>query len=180
MKKPPRYSPKDIRNIRVGSVLTMLICVFVLLIPDFYEWTAEIPPFEQLQIASGDLTYQKVGKNKNEWLTGLKSASGETYFTCAAGIGHPDCLLPVSEYTRLAGKPTTIWWFEQPVYLFVTHKRAVRLVVDGDEKVSYEKTLVVAKKNAKFAIWMAFIELGLFISIVVWFELRIREQKNEQ
>lgn len=180
MKKPPRYGSKDIRNIRIGSVLTMLIWVFVLFIPFLYEWTAEIPPFDRLQVASGDLTYKKVGKNRNEWLTGLKSATDETYFTCAAGVGHPDCLFPVSEYTKLAGKPTTIWWFEQPVYLFVTKKRVVRLVVDGEEQISYEKTLGVAKKNSKFVFWMAFITLVIFISIVVLFENRIREQKNEQ
>lgn len=186
MKKPPRYSAKDIRNIRIGSVLSILIYVFIVLIPLFYTWIAKIPTFDQLQVASGELTYKNVGKNGNDYLTGIKNITGVTYFSCASGMsssmfgGHPDCLFPVAEYPKLAGKPATIWWFEQPVYLFVTHKHLVRLVVAGEEKISYEKSLAWSRSSSKSAPWFIFIMLGLFTLIIVWFEFRIREQKNEQ
>lgn len=177
---PLRYSAKDIRNIRIGSLLLVPLWVFMILIPFGYEWWAEIPPFEQLQVTSGELTYQDLGK-RGDRMTGIKSASGTDFFTCATGqYDHTDCVFPMAEYEKLAGKPATVWWYEQPVYLFSTQKRLVRLVVDGEEKMSYERVVHLTGNAAGAAPWYIFVMLFLFISIVVGFERMIRGQKNEQ
>ncbi|WP_162084905.1 hypothetical protein [Sulfuriferula nivalis] len=181
MKKPPRYSAKDVHNIRIGSLLTFLIYVFIILIPLSYTWMVTIPPINQLQVTSGELTYKKVGKNGSEYLTGIRNSAGVTYFTCASGIfgEHPDCLFPVTEYPKLAGRPAVAWWYEQPVYFFVMHKHLVRVVVTGEEKISYEKTLAWSRSTSKSAPWFILIMLGVFILIIVWFEVRIKESVTE-
>ena len=177
---PPRYSAKDIRNIRIGSLLLIPLWMFMILIPFSCTWWAEIPPFEQLQMTSGELTYQDVGK-RGDRLTGIKSESSTIFFTCAEGkFFHPDCLFPMAEYEKLSGKPATVWWYEQPVYLFSTQKRLVRMVVAGEEKMSYEKTVRFTAIGAKWAVRVIFVVLVLFISIVIGFERMIRRQEHEQ
>lgn len=175
-----RYSERDIRNIRIGSVLTMLLYVFFVLIPSSYSALAEIPPLDRLQVTSGELTYQEVGK-RGDRLTGIKVGSETIFFTCAPEkFVHPNCLVSKTEYENLAGKSATVWWFDQPIYLFSTQKRLVRLVVAGEEKESYAKTVDVTRRIAKSAPWFIWGALVLFISIVVGFEFIIRRQQHEQ
>jgi len=173
------YSAKDIRNIRMGSLLLMLGYVFIIFIPLAYTWLAEIPPFQQLQVISGELTYKDVGK-RGDRLTGVKTGAGAVFFTCSDGkFGEaPDCLFPYNEYEELSGSPVTVWWFEQPVYPFVTQNKLVQLVVDGEEKLSYEKTLVLTLHASDIAPWFAGVLLILFVLIVILFERRIRRQGN--
>jgi hypothetical protein len=177
---PRRFGPKDIRNIRIGYFVLALIFVFLILIPLGYTWRAEIPPSHQLRVTAGTLTYQEIGKRGNR-LTGIETKSGTFYFTCSKGKygSYPDCLFPLSEYEKLSGKPATVWWFEQPVYLFSTQKRLVRLDVSGEEKVSYEKTLKLTKSSAEDALWFIGAMFIAFISIVVWFERMIGREKHE-
>lgn len=176
-----KYSQKDIRNIRIGSVICVLIYIFIVLIPLFYTWHAEIPPLGSLNKTSGKFTYKKIG-NKGNYLVGVSSSSSATFFTCAASKfgAYPDCLQGKSEYEKLVDQPTTAFWFEQPVYLFSTQKRLVKLIVSGEEKRSYEKTVTVTRRSKASAPWWIFILLILFTAIVVGFELKIWRQKNEQ
>ena len=180
MKNTRRYSAKDIRNIRIGSFLLIPIYIFIIFIPLAYTWFAEIPPFQQLQITSGELTYKDVGR-RGDRLTGVKLDLDTIFFTCAKGKfgAAPDCLSPYSAYEELAGKPVTVWWFEQPVYLFVSQKRLVRLVVAGEERMSYEKTLMLTRHASDNALWFAGVLLILFVLIVIGFERRIRRQGHE-
>lgn len=86
----------------------------------------------------------------------------------------------MKEYERLAGKPATVWWYEQPVYLYTTQKRLVRLVAAGEEIRSYEKTVHFTEAAAKSAPWFIFVLLVLYISIEVGFERMIRRREHEQ
>ncbi|MBC2731585.1 hypothetical protein [Thiobacillus sp.] len=175
-----RYSTNDIRNIRIGSALSMLIYIFVILIPSTYAWLAEVPPQNQLQVMTGKLVYQD-GPRRGDKLTGIQAASGTVFFTCSTEkFVHPNCLFPVTEYKSLSGKLATAWWFEQPIYLLSTQKRLVRLVVDRKEILSYGKTVDVTKKSAKSAPWFIGIWFALFVSIVIGFERLIRRQQHEQ
>lgn len=171
----PRYSARRIRNIRLGSLLLVPFYIFVIFIPNYYTWIADIPLIEGLQVTSGEFTYQNVGNRGNK-LTGIKTASGTIYFSCSRGkFGeNPDCLFPMSEYERLAGQPATVWWYEQQVNLFDTQKRVVRLVIASKEKVSYEKTVNLTNKSSRNAVWIMFVMLVVFILIVVGFERMIR------
>lgn len=176
-----RYSAKNIRNIRIGYFALVLIYVFFVLIPLSYTWRATIPPPDQLQVTSGELAYKDVGKRGNR-LTGIETASGTIFFTCAKGKfgAYPDCIFPKTEYEKLAGQPATVWWFEQPIYLFSTQNRLVRLVVAREEKMSYVKAVHLTEEAAKSAPWFIGVLLVLFVSIVVGFERMIRRQQREQ
>lgn len=179
MKSHTPYSPRQIRNIRIGSVVSLLLYLHMIFIPLVYEWRPAVPPMAQLQVARGELTFQDVGKGDR--LTGIKSATGTTFFSCATGkIGHPNCLFDLGDYEKLAGKQATLWWYEQPIYLFTTQKRVVRLIVNEEEKISYEKTALWTEKSASRAPWYIFIVLVIVVSIVVGFELKIRRERHEQ
>lgn len=176
---PPRYNAKNIRNIRIGYVLSILIFTGMIFIPDIYTLRAKIPPFEELQVTSGEFTYQDVGK-RGEKLTGIRTTSGVIYFTCATfKFDHPDCF-HMSEYEKLVGKPSTVWWYEQPIYLFMTQKKLVQLIVADEEKISRNNTVRITILAARDAPWFIFVVLVMFSSLVFGFERKIRRQEDEQ
>lgn len=181
MTTPPRTGTRRFnkRHVRIGNLLLVPLYVFAILLPFGYTWRAEIPPPDQLQVITGELTHQDVGRGGDR-LTGLKTASGTLYFSCAtAKFDHPNCLKP-PEYERLQGKVATVWWFEQPIYPFIKQKRLVRLLADDKERKTYEMTLRDTESAKKIAPWFMVVAAILFLSIGVGFERAIRRQDHEQ
>lgn len=181
---PPEgwWGKKHIREIRIGYVVLALIYVFVILIPLLYERNTRIPEMGELLQTNGNLICKEIG-NRGDYLTGVKIVDGQPqFFTCSGGSfgARPDCFGPrVDKCQKLSGKQTTVWWFEQPVYLFSTQKRLVRLAVDGKEEISRERTMELAKKGSLLSTWLIFVMLGLFLLIVVGFERMIRRHGHE-
>lgn len=63
------------------------------------------------------------------------------YFTCRNGeIGERHDCLKFEQLKSLKGKNAEIMWFEQKVNIGSTQKRLARLVLEGNEIISLEKT----------------------------------------
>lgn len=172
----PRYTTQQARNYRLSYFALLAGFLFVIVIPGFYDWTSEIPNLEGLHETEGNFTYKVTGRHNEDRLMGIITNTGTMYFSCGQGyIAHPDCIHPSSEYDRLVGKPAQVWWYEQSVYLFMTQKRVGRLVVDGEEKVSYEHTVEVTKRTARSTPWLAIIILCIYAFVIVALERNLRK-----
>jgi hypothetical protein len=174
--KPPKYTAKHARNYRLGYIVLLLGYVGVGLIPNIYDWLAEIPSFEKLHLSVGELSYKVSGKHGEDRITVIRTNSGELEFSCGAGMfGHPDCISPASEYDRLSGKVAEVWWYDQPIHLFTKQNKVVKLVVDGKEKQNYDNTVQITKRVAKSAPWLIFILLVFYTLIVAALEQNLRK-----
>lgn len=159
--KKPRFDAKRRRRLLICDLGLTAMYLFLLLIPAAYEWLIEIPSLDGLEVTSGTLLFKKTG-TRGDYLTGLHTSSGSIFFTCATrwdGSTH-DCLVRSRPDESLVGKEATVWWFEQPVHLWATRKRLIRLVVAGEEKVSYEISM------ARTKIGRESVFVGLIIGLV--------------
>lgn len=151
-----------------GTLIALPIAIFVILIPAWYAWITQLPPLEQLQRREGTLTY-KLLNNRLGAKVGITNDSGTEYFTCRPsqlGKRH-DCLrLGFEELKPLKGKPAEVLWFEQKVNIGSTQKRLARLIVEGEEKVSLEKTAKRIDIGRQGAIWLP-IAFIIFMALVV-------------
>ena len=154
-----------VRWIRFGNWLLIPIYVFVAAFPLYYEWRAEIPPFEQLTKTEGILTYKRVAKKGA--MIGLRAQEGTHLFTCRFGLfgGRHDCEnLTLQRIQPLEGKPATVWWFEQTVYPFTAQHRVAQVVVSDRMEVSIERTIELTERSKANAPWYA---AGLFFFFVI-------------
>ncbi|HMW19066.1 MAG TPA: hypothetical protein PKN34_07900 [Azospira sp.] len=117
---------------------------------------------------------------RGDYLTGVRNDAGTQIFTCGIGLwSHPACT-GVRPDDSLIGKAVTVWWFEQSVYPFVRNKRVLRLVVAGEEKRTYEKTLRLTGKNKQRIPWFVSISMGCFLILALWYAKVIRRRLDEQ
>lgn len=149
--------------LRKSNWLLIPIYLFAVLIPLYYEATAEIPPTEKLHVTDGMLVIKWIPRRRE--LTGLQNEAGNIYFTCRIGVFSKknNCISTFDEAKKLVGKRATIWWFEQTIFPFSTQRRLVRLVVDGQEKISLARTLQATRSASGNARWEA---VGLFVFFV--------------
>ncbi|WP_349572449.1 hypothetical protein [Azotobacter salinestris] len=166
-----------------GTWIALPITIFVILIPAWYTWTTKLPPLEQLKRREGILTY-KFLSNRAGALVGITSDSGTEYFTCRSsqlGKRH-DCLrLGFEELKPLKGKSAEVLWFEQKVNIGSTQKQLARLIVEGEEKVSLEKTARRIDIGRQGAIWLPILFVFFMILMVRAFDKQlIGKEKDEQ
>jgi len=140
------------------------------LIPVYYECQTVIPSEDALSATQGEFFYKHIGKTG--YLVELTTPSGKKLFTCRKNVtlgNRHDCLSlginAEAEADALKGKTATAWWFDQEIYPFITQARLVRLVVDGNELVSFAQTVDDAERSAKRSPWEAFWLLVFFVFI---------------
>ncbi|PPK49869.1 hypothetical protein BY454_1471 [Marinobacter persicus] len=79
------------------------------------------------------------------------------------------------EKEGLEGRGVTVWWYEQPVYLFLKQNRLVRLDVSGKTIVSRNDTIEDVGRNASkapFWVGLYFFVFLLFSFYFVAMEMR--------
>lgn len=110
------------------------IFVFGMLIPNYYLWSANVPVLENLNRIQGILVHQKVS-NRRGWKVGLAHGDDLMSFTCSDRIGlRHTCYadrMKLSDHEDWEGRLATVWWYEQPIYLFTTQRRLVQVDI-GD------------------------------------------------
>ncbi len=141
---------------RSGAWLFIPAIVFLMIVPKFYIWIAEIPETDGLNKIEGVLVHQKIS-NRKGWKVGVKNDSGIKYFTCGYGVGaRHTCYtnrLRLSDHEGLEGAYVKVWWYEQPIYLFSDQNRLVRLDVSGRTIVSRSDTQEDIQRHAQSAPW---------------------------
>jgi hypothetical protein len=165
-------------------LIPLLIYVFTILIPFYYECRTEIPPDATLNETEGTFFYRRVGKPG--YLVELTNEGRKDVFTCRENmtIGNKhDCLPHNLDAGPLNGKMATVWWFDQEIYPFIHQRRLVRLIVDGKLLVSRAKTVASAETSAGQAPWVVIGALILFVFFTWYFgfrHLRKIEQHEQQ
>jgi hypothetical protein len=168
---------KYVRFIRRTNWLIIPMYIFMILIPTYNTLISEIPPLEQSEIAKGEFSYKQAGRNGK--LIVLKNANEKSFYTCRDSIfgGSHDCF--IKNIDDFAGKPATIRWFEQPIYLSFTQRRIIQIIVDEKEIVSRE-ALVKRNNYAKKTIpYYAIGLLILFALIPVYLESQVCRKIEE-
>ncbi|MCL2876325.1 MAG: hypothetical protein FWF12_08575 [Betaproteobacteria bacterium] len=147
-----------------------LFFTFLFFIPGYYTVSTKIPPFEELQLATGVFSYK--GKGGKGGYTIILNKDKKNYYTCRLpSIDDNDCIWEGNKTKHkldsLVGKTANIWWFEQKTYLWATQRRLMRLVVDGHEEYSYAQAvreINIGKNNLFFPFVLpAIVLIGLLI-----------------
>lgn len=175
-----RWKRRFVSWVRIGNWLLIPIYIFVIALPLYYEWKTEIPSVEQFNRADGNLVYKRIVKKGA--LIGLKSDEGAQYFTCRPGLftNTHDCLISTQMLDGLIERPATVWWFEQTIYPLSTQRRLVKLVVDGQEKVSIAMTEKRTDRASEDAPWFAVGLSVFFVLIAIYFERLARRIEHGQ
>ena len=148
-----------------GGWMVIFINLFIIWIPAYYLYMTDIPDENDLRKSEGTIVYKELTKGDN--LIGLSNAEGIEYFSCRTDsfsrkkrcFGKPNIIL-------LDGKYGKIYWFEQKMYLFTKQKTLAKLIVDGEEKYSFNKFKKFFLSAKKWISWIAII-LFFFSFIVV-------------
>lgn len=163
---------------RNGGWIVILINVFIIWIPTYYMWTADIPSPENWQRTDGVLVYKKLRNLDN--MPGLSSADGIEYFTCRHGsLSKINRCLSSNEMNSLDGKNTEIFWFTRNTYIFTPQKRVIRIVVEGQEKYGFERALRGVNYAKKGAFWMVLVLAAISIIVVRTYDKKIEEKRYE-
>lgn len=165
-----------------GTWIVLPIAIFVILIPAWYAWTTQLPPLEQLQRREGTLTY-KFLNNRLGAKVGITNDSGTEYFTCRPsqlGKRHDCPRLGFEELKPLKGKPAEVLWFEQKVNIGSTQKQLARLIVEGEEKVSLEKTARRIDVEKKIAIWLPIAFIVFMMLVIRAFDKQLKSKEEAE
>lgn len=156
---------------RSGAWVFIPGIIFLMLIPKFYVWDAELPETDNLNKIEGKLVHRKIS-NRKGWKVGVEHKDEVQYFTCGHGVGASHTCyanrMRLSEHEGLEGSHATIWWYEQPIYLFAVQERLVRLDVSGRTVISREDTQEDVSRNAKKAPWWLLIYIVFCLVAGAW------------
>jgi hypothetical protein len=169
------------RLIRIGNWCLVPIYLVLVVLPLYCEWTSEIPPLQSLRRIDGILTYKLVSGRAGT-LVGVTTESGTRYYTCRTGLfgSKHDCgNFYFDRIQPLAGKPVSVWWFDQTVYPFSNQQRLVRLVMDGKEVIGVDDTIRSTERQRNNAPWYAAGILVFFLAIALYFESIARKVTRE-
>lgn len=141
---------------RSGAWVFIPAIVFLMMVPKFYVWIAEVPEADGLNKVEGTLVHKKISSRKG-WKVGIRNGPEIHYFTCGYGSGAKHTChanrAKLSDYEGLEGANATVWWYEQPIYLFSEQKRLVRLDVSGRTIISRSDTQKDIRRHAQRAPW---------------------------
>jgi hypothetical protein len=157
---------KHVRFVRKSDWFIIPLYIFIVAIPVCNTLLSEIPPLEQSQIAEGELSYEKVWRNGKRVV--LENINEKSYYTCRDslfGRSH-DC--SIKNIDDFVGKSATIQWFEQPIYLFFTQRRIIKIIVDGKEIVSRESVVRRNDDAKKTLFYFAIVALVFAILVPVF------------
>jgi hypothetical protein len=153
--------------------------VFFYLIPNVYEFRAELPRIEQSQTTNGVFFYEHTGKGGSSVVI-KNSANLREHFSCRSNALVTASCMRSDIGKALNGKMGSVTWFEQPIYPFVTQRRLLRLVVEEKEEISYKDVVARHTRNKDQAPYWAgglFCLLILIIVITEFYFLRRIEQR---
>ena len=143
------YANNFIKKISIASWLAIAIYFLGVLVPMIYTHHSSIPENIHLKKSDGVLIFNKLRKGDSK--IGINIQNGDLYFTCSAGLyGGKNWCLSMGDAKALIGKPAEIWWFNQKIYPFVTQKRLVRLMVNGQEIIGVARTLERQRVGASY------------------------------
>ncbi|WP_039803350.1 hypothetical protein [Azotobacter chroococcum] len=163
-----------------GTWIVLSITIFLVLIPAWYAGTTKLPPLEQLQRREGILTYKHID-NRSGALVGIINDSGTEYFTCRPSqLGKRHDCLRFELLKSLSGKPAEVLWFEQKVNLGSIQKQLARLMVEGEEKISLEKTARKFDFEEKVSIWFSVGFLFFVVLVIRAFDKNIRSKEEDE
>lgn len=164
--------------LRSGAWFVVLVYMFVVGIPSYYEYKVRVPDEDGLYYDQGIYIYDYFGSKKG-YMTGVKNKDGINYYTCSYGAGgRHDCMLS-DFHKELKGQPIKLWWFWQPVYWGSEQRRIVRLQIGGEEffnRVDTEKRVISQKK---FVLW-GNLFYGMFCFFIIYFLCKGKRRKDNE
>jgi len=171
-----------VRVARIGNIVTILMYIFMIAIPNYYISTAELPEKHQLNISEGTVVLKRTGKKVYRIGVHEHSSDKKLYFSCARAYTGSKIIcaknLGTSKHAeKINGKRAKIYWYEQPIFSsLIVRRRMVIINIEGEEMLSYEDTREDILSSAK---WAPF-DAGLLLMIILYFEQRARGLENEQ
>ncbi|MFC0702238.1 hypothetical protein [Marinobacter persicus] len=165
---------KKVLGLVKGTRVWLFVPIMVLfvVIPKFYVWVAEVPSLDELKIYKGFVYNKKVSSRKG-WKVGVRNGKETKLFTCGSGLGAMyNCYsghVGLHEKEGLEGRSVTVWWYEQPVYLFLEQNRLVRLDVSGETIVSRNDTIEDVRRNASKAPFWVGLYIFVFLLLSAYF-----------
>jgi hypothetical protein len=145
-------------------ICTVFIYIFMILVPAYHSLTAHIPPDGELLKAEGQLFFESVPRKGN--YTGLKTPDGDMLFTCEnMYFGSKDCIWDSKIIQSIQGRQATVYWFQQPSYLWIQKNRLVELQVGRDVVFSRDKAQEFIDINKSTYAWALPITLLIFIGL---------------
>ncbi|MCL2141240.1 MAG: hypothetical protein FWH42_06270 [Dehalococcoidia bacterium] len=151
--------------------------ILLIFIPACYTIFNKIPPLEDLRVATGVFSYKKMGLRFGNVV--ILNEDVTNYYTCRVAIGTSHgCFAFNAELLSMVGKPVQIWWYEQKLYFWYSQRRLVRLVVDGHEERSYEKSVSRDKEETSFRFYSSIVALAFIVALCVLLE-RIGKRQTQ-
>ena len=169
MDRDKKWKLWKVRVIRVGNIVTILLWVFMIAIPNYYISTAELPEKNELNISKGTIILKRTGKKVNS--IGIKEyGSGKRlYFSCASAytgkrIICAKNLVNSKDAKKINGKKAEIYWYEQQIFSsLIIRRRMVVINVEEKEVLGYEETHEDILSSAKWAPFYAGFLLVIFL-----------------
>jgi hypothetical protein len=132
-------------------------------IPFCNLWISEVPPLDQLQVSQGKFSYEKL---KNGGILSLIEASGKHVYSCGDYATKKNCYL-ARKIDNQVEQQATVWWFERKGYLWISERHLMRLMIDGREEISYEKSFGDIASAKSFSYYVTISSL-IFILFLTW------------
>lgn len=148
-----------------GGWIVIFINLFIIWIPAYYLYMTDVPSEYDLKKSEGTIVYKELPKL--DTMLGLSNTDGIEYFSCRTdSFSRTKGCFEKSKVILLNGKYGEVYWFEQKMDLFTKQKTLARLMVDGEEKYSFDKFEKFFLRAKKWIFWITIV-LSSFGFIVV-------------
>ena len=124
----------------VGPVLLHLL-IFLAVglaqgIAAFESLRFRIPEQSELTTSSGTLFFDAAQEFKRGLPLGVRTPQGDIFVSCRTTTTEMADCIPHGHRASLVGKPITVSWIEEPIFLWQREKRAFRIEIDGSVYLS--------------------------------------------
>lgn len=159
-------------------VPALVVWFIVGVMPTLYAYRAEVPPLDELKLASGELFSERI-RYEGSWTYGavLKSEGTSMHFVCP-GFGN-DCW-EIKKRKDIHGKQAIISWFEQSKWPWGSRNLLVELQIAQEKVITSEMT---KRELQKYATDWSYISLvAFFVGIVIFWMIdkTIRDHGSEK
>jgi hypothetical protein len=161
----------------VTSVFALLLVA--LCVPALESLRFRIPQYQELRKSEGVASFDVSKEYKNGLPISITTNSGMVSVTCRITSSDSADCVAWKDRTDIDGQHVSILWSEQPIFLWMTEKRAFEIVVNGKMLYTYDD--MVARYRNGLPAWsaiamalVAFLTLFFLIAYLIQSKYRTR------